>query len=392
MRERAGSAPIRIPGTVGAVERGESLPTERRNVRSSRPTPTRPVAGGGLCASRRVHPQSSVPELPPQLQDPGDLADLGALLRRHEGDAGAGLARAPPSPRGAGGPSRRPADRLITCVMCSRSSPRAAAEPEHVVFAPMQHWASNLPSVRGAGSGRPPGVTCGVSHAGLDGSNMTGHVDRRTGGSAGRGGTGSCQSSEGDREEDRLARAEGRRRHWGTGRTAPRRGVCTPGRRAPESQGRLVSSPTSNRQASASGRPGAWESRGADAVAELLVSDRNARVPHPERSVMEPHHTTECGRPGCPALRPPVPGPRPGGPTRGHRMRSPARCGSDLQRRWRRTCRRSSRYRAHRGATPRPRPVLAPGSVHPVPRGSRPRDRRDQHRPLAAAHKTAPMS
>jgi hypothetical protein len=86
-----------------------------------------------------------------------------------------------------------------------------------------------------------------------------------------------------------------------------------------------------------------------------------------------------------------APGPCPGGPTRGHRMRSPSRCGSDLQRRWRRRCRWSSRPRAHRGATPRFSPCS--GSQHrpyPVPGSSRLRDRRDEHRALTPARARIP--
>jgi hypothetical protein len=115
------------------------------------------------------------------------------------------------------------------------------------------------------------------------------------------------------------------------------------------------------------GRPRAGEPREADAVAELLVSDSECpRTTCPRtRRGASPHG---CGRSNRRALRLQAPGPCPGGPTRGHRMRSPSRCRSDLRRHLRGTCRSSSRRRAHKGATPRFRPAPAPRPSLPGPR------------------------
>jgi len=64
--------------------------------------------------------------------------------------------------------------------------------------------------------------------------------DGRTGGRAVRGSAGGCEDSAGNREEDRQARAESRRRYRGTGRAAPRRGICAPRHRAAENKGPLA--------------------------------------------------------------------------------------------------------------------------------------------------------
>jgi hypothetical protein len=64
--------------------------------------------------------------------------------------------------------------------------------------------------------------------------------DGRTGGRAVRGSAGGCEDSAGNREEDRQARAESRRRYRGTGRAAPRRGICAPRHRAAENKGPIA--------------------------------------------------------------------------------------------------------------------------------------------------------